>query len=153
MNVTRNINFQQTLSRGCLNFLPDYLRAAIRFFASSPLSESLEQANKPYTGPNEPDSWQEFKISLSFGLKLSCAALVDSRAFSSNLKRLESRRHFSLICPELMRVEKTSRATLILTTLDDFRSPLAHINIMLFKGAMSRYLRQFWLFSWLLHTN
>ena len=37
-------------SGSCLNSLPDYLRAAVRFFASSPLSESLEQATRRVTG-------------------------------------------------------------------------------------------------------
>ena len=36
----------QRLGEWGLNSLPDYLRAAVRSFASSPPSESLEQARK-----------------------------------------------------------------------------------------------------------
>ena len=39
-------------------------------------------------GPNEDESWWEFKLSLSFGLKLS-GTLSDSRAPSSNLNPLK----------------------------------------------------------------
>ena len=48
-------------------------------------------------GPNEDESWWEFKLSLSFGLKLSCALIefVPAQIFH------ESRREFSLVWPTL----------------------------------------------------
>ena len=58
-------------------------------------------------GPNEDESCKEFKLSLSFGLKLSCTLSESHRLscalieFEPDQMFLKSRREFSLVWPTL----------------------------------------------------
>ena len=91
---------------GCLNSLPDYLRAAVRFFASSPLSESLEQAkialvSKKMCHRTTVNTFSNWESQKSVSQKLDPAKHKTRRQFA----KLNSRKNFmsheinALRCP------------------------------------------------------